>query len=327
MSRAGPPEAANSAPLGGSAAAQPQAWGHRTSAMAQALSGDANGRAVVLHVDDVGMCHGANVAFLELSRSRSVTCGSVMVPCPWFREIASAAADDATLDLGVHLTLTSEWPHYRWAPLTTHSRASGLIDDQGYFPHNCLALREHVNVEAAELELRAQIDRALHAGIDVTHLDTHMGAALVPELIEVYVRLGVDYGLPVLLPQVVESYTGVLRMGEIRPGLHERHIQALGSRGLPLLDHFRMTPEVFDPDVDTTYRRMIESLPPGVTFFALHCNAPGDIEAIVPARAHWRTNECRLFGSGAPMRWAADSGIRAVGMREIRSLWRAALAA
>lgn len=295
------------------------------SATTQAITGDPQGRAVVLHVDDVGMCHGANVAFLELSRAGGVTCGSVMVPCPWFPEIASAAAEDASLDIGVHLTLTSEWPQYRWRPLTTHSRASGLIDEHGYFPRNCLALRVHLDVEAAEVELRAQIDRALDAGIDVTHLDTHMGAALVPELVDLYVRLGFDYRLPVLLPRDADSYTGVLRMGEIPPGLHERHVQSLETRGLPVFDHFRMTPEDYDPDVETTYRRMIEALPAGTTYFALHCNAPGDIEAIVPPRAHRRTNEYRLFGSRVPTQWAANLGIRTTGMREIRTIWRAAL--
>ena len=145
------------------------------SSLAQAITGDANGRALVLHIDDVGMCHGANVAFLELARSGGVTCGSIMVPCPWFREIANAAAEDRALDLGVHLTLTSEWPQYRWGPLSTVSRASGLIDEHGYFPRNCLELRPRLNVQAAEIEFRAQIDRALEAGVDVTHLDTHMG--------------------------------------------------------------------------------------------------------------------------------------------------------
>lgn len=297
------------------------------SATAQVFAGDEIRRAVVLHVDDVGMCHGANTAFLELSHSRGVTCGSVMVPCPWFPEIATAAAADSALDVGVHLTLTSEWPQYRWAPLTTHSRASGLIDDQGYFPRNCLALRKRLHVEAAETELRAQIDRALDAGIDVTHLDTHMGAALVPELVDVYVRLGLDYRLPLLLPRDAGSYTGVLRMGEIPPGLHERHVVHLESLGVPVFDQFRMTPESYSPDVETTYRRMIETLPPGVTFFALHCNAPGDIEVIVPPRAHRRTHEYRLFASGAPTQWLTDRGIRAIGMREIRTLWRAALSA
>jgi hypothetical protein len=295
------------------------------STLAEALTGDPNGRALMLHVDDVGMCHGANVAFLELSRTGAVTCGSVMVPCPWFREVASAAAADPALDLGVHLTLTSEWPQYRWAPLTTHSRASGLVDEQGCFPRNCLALRERLDVEAAEIELRAQIDRALEARIDVTHLDAHMGAAAVPELADLYVRLGIDYRLPVLLPRQVDSYTGVLRLGEVPPSLHARELGVLESRGLPVVDHFRMTPETYDPDVETTYRRMIETLPAGVTYFALHCNAPGDIETIVPPRAHRRTNEYLLFGTGAPVRWATEAGVRLVGMREMRALWQAAL--
>jgi len=156
--------------------------------LAQALTGDANARVLVLHIDDVGMCHGANAAFLELSRSAGVTCGSIMVPCPWFREIADAAAADRTLDLGVHLTLTSEWPQYRWGPLSTVSRASGLVDEQGYFPRNCLELRPRLDPEAAESEFRAQIDRALAAGVDVTHLDTHMGAALLTETALSYLK-------------------------------------------------------------------------------------------------------------------------------------------
>lgn len=294
------------------------------SSIVQAITGDADARAVVLHIDDVGMCHGANIAFLELARSRSVTCGSIMVPCPWFREIADAAAADPALDLGVHLTLTSEWPQYRWGPLSTCSRASGLVDEQGYFPRNCVNLRRRLNVEACKIELRVQIDRALEAGIDVTHLDTHMGAALAPELVDIYLRLGLDYRLPVLLPRDVKSYISVLHMGEIEPGIHERAIAQLDGRGLPVLDRFRMTPEPTGTDVESIYRTMIEALPSGATYFALHCNAPGDIEAIVPPRAHWRTDEFHLFRSGAPRRWMAEAGVRAIGMREIRDLWRAA---
>jgi hypothetical protein len=290
--------------------------------LAQVITGDANARVMALHVDDVGMCHGANLAFLELARSGGVSCGSVMVPCPWFREIADAAAQDPSLDLGVHLTLTSEWPMYRWGPISTVSRASGLIDDQGYFPRNCLELRKRINVEAAEIELRAQIDRALGAGIAATHLDTHMGAALVPELVEVYLRLGLDYRLPVLLPRELDSYTGVLRMGEIPDGTHQSAVDRLDAAGLPLFDRFRMTPGVPSADAPATYRTMIDTLAPGATFFALHCNAPGDIEAIVPPRAHWRTDEYCLFGSGAPARWMQEAGIRAIGMREVRDLWR-----
>ena len=292
------------------------------SPLALALTGDATARVMAIHVDDVGMCHGANRAFIELSRAGGVTCGSVMVPCPWFREIASAAAEDMSLDLGVHLTLTSEWPQYRWGPISTQSRASGLIDNQGYFHRNCLELRSRfadtAAVAAAETEFRAQIDRALEAGIDVTHLDTHMGAAVVPELVDVYLKLADEYRLPVLLPRELDSYTGVLKMGDVDHGIYPPIVAALDAMGAPVFDRFRMTPGVPSDQAEAKYREMIETLPAGVTFFAIHANAPGDIENIVPPRAHWRTDEYRLFGSGAPVRWARDAGIRLIGMRQVR---------
>src|SRR5437763_11969912 len=151
-------------------------------------------KAVILHVDDLAMCHGGNQGFLELAATGAVTCGSVMVPCPWFREIAEAAAADPSLDLGVHLTLTSEWPHYRWRPLSTASRASGLVDDDGYFWRDVASLRPHLVPEAAEAELRAQIDCAIASGMRPTHIDAQMAAAMLPELIELHVRLAADSG-------------------------------------------------------------------------------------------------------------------------------------
>src|SRR5919205_960428 len=128
-------------------------------------------RAVVPHVDDLGASHGANSAFLDLAARGLVTCGAVMVPCPWFREIAEAAAADPALDLGVHLTLTSEWAHYRWAPISTASGTSGLIDADGYLWRDVASLRRHLVPEAAEAELRAQIERAIAAGLTPTHID------------------------------------------------------------------------------------------------------------------------------------------------------------
>ena len=138
------------------------------------MTGAAPSTTVILHVDDVGMCHGANGAYLELFRAGAVDTGAVMVPCPWFAEIAAAARSDRNLDLGVHLTMTSEWDHYRWRALSNVSRASGLVDDDGDLPRNCVRLRANIVPQACEIEMRAQIDRALGAGIDATHLDTHM---------------------------------------------------------------------------------------------------------------------------------------------------------
>ncbi|MEL6890254.1 MAG: ChbG/HpnK family deacetylase, partial [Actinomycetota bacterium] len=166
---------------------------------------------MVIHADDVGFCHGANVAFVELSELGTITAGSVMVPCPWFTEIASIAAADAdsrepTLDVGVHLTLTSEHRWYRWGPVSQPSRLAGLTDDIGNLWSTVAEVRAHAHPDAVEAEWRAQLDRALDAGIDVTHLDAHMGAALAPEWCDRYVALGAEYGVPALITSTFAGY-------------------------------------------------------------------------------------------------------------------------
>jgi predicted glycoside hydrolase/deacetylase ChbG (UPF0249 family) len=270
-------------------------------------------RAVIFHVDDIGMCHGSNCGFLDLAAKGYVTCGSVMVPCPWFREIAEAAAADPSLDLGIHLTLTSEWAGYRWAPISTVSRASGLIDDDGYFWRDVATLRRHLVVEAAEAELRAQIERARSAGIKPTHIDAHMAAAMLPELLALHVRLGHDYGLVPVLPRKIRFAPD--------PASYDATVAGLDRDGLPVVDGIRGTLPVAAEAVRPGYRKLIEELPAGVTHFALHCTAPGEIGAITLQHAPWRTNEYALFASGAVTEWCTALGITPVGYRDIQPLW------
>ena len=271
-------------------------------------------RAVILHVDDLAMCHGANRAYVELAAAGAVTCGSVMVPCPWFREIADAASADPSLDLGIHLTLTSEWQHYRWRPLSTTSRASGLIDEDGYLWRDTASFRAHLVPEAAEAELRAQIERASAAGIKPTHIDAHMAAAMLPELIEMHVRLAVDYGVVPVLPRAI-------RWAPERASYAEA-VARLDAAGLPVIDHFRGTLPVEADVVEQRYKETIEGLSPGVTLFARHATVPGEIETIAPEHAGWRTREYALFASGAIGEWLAAGDITPIGYRDIQRVWR-----
>lgn len=283
-------------------------------------------RTVVLHADDVGMCHGANSAFLDLARAGRIDCGSVMVPCPWFPEIAEAAAADPALDLGVHLTLTSEWPRYRWGPVSTRSPASGLLDPDGYLWRDVPSLRRALVPEAAEAEMEAQLGRALAAGMDVTHLDTHMGAALVPELLDATLRLGRRHRLPVLLPHDIGSYLGVLRMGEVDPGPYAVAAEALAAEGMPGFQRFLMTPGAPSGEAEAAYDALLSCAGDGLTFVTLHPNAPGDIEAIAAghprARPEWRIDEYRLLAAGALDASIERRGLRRTGMRELRDAWR-----
>ena len=177
--------------------------------------------------------------------------------------------------------------------------------------------------------MRAQLERALAAGIDVTHLDTHMGAALVPELLPATLRIARDHGLPLLLPRDLTSYLSVLRLGEVDPGPFAEAVAELDAAGLPVLDRFAMTPGVPPEQAETAYAALVTPSAPGLTYVALHPNGDediGDIERGHPrAKPHWRTDELRLFGSGH-CDFAIDAGgVRRLGMRAIRDLHRTRL--
>jgi hypothetical protein len=294
---------------------------------AAALGFGPQARIVVPHQDDVGMCHGANEAFARLAGRGFITSGSVMVPCPWFRELAEMAVARAELDIGVHLTLTSEWRHYRWRPLTGASRASGLVDDEGYMWRQVRPLRAHAAPEAVEAELRAQIDAALAAGIDVTHLDAHMGAAMAPEFADIYLRLGRDYDLPVLAVRNFAGYGCASTFGPVDGSLVDARARQLEAGGLPTFDAFHESPWVPSAESRGAYRAMIESAGPGLTFLAFHCNAPGDIETIDPERAHCRSDEYAMFQEPGFLDWVAGLGLELIGFREIRAAVRSRRAA
>lgn len=242
------------------------------------------------------MCHGANAAFLDLSKRGVCTSGSVMVPCPWFLEMADMQARNADLDIGVHLTLNAEKSFYRWRPLTKTSRAAGLTDKDGYCWKTVGELRRSAAPEAVEAELRAQIDAALAAGIDVTHVDSHMGALLCPEFVEIYANVALDYRLPVLLTRSYADYDPRHNLGDLSDTAPlNRAVAKVEAAGIALADQVLETPWVRNDTPQAAYGDLMARMKPGLNFLALHFNAPGEIEAIEPGSAHIRTEEFALF--------------------------------
>ena len=155
-----------------------------------------NDRAVIIHTDDIGMCHASVQAFKDLWEFGTITSGAVMVPCAWFPAAAQMCRENPEMDMGVHATLNAEWDVYRWSPLSTRDQASGLLDADGYFHQWHQAVYDNAKVEAVELEVNAQIERALSAGIDVTHVDSHMGTIMSPLFIQSYIQAAASRRLP-----------------------------------------------------------------------------------------------------------------------------------
>jgi predicted glycoside hydrolase/deacetylase ChbG (UPF0249 family) len=267
---------------------------------------------LVVHHDDLGASHSANMAFVELSDQGVVTSGSVMVPCPWFPELAAIARNRPDLDIGVHLTLTAEFPNFRWRPLTGVSD-NGLTDTDGFMWRGVAGAR-NADPQAVEAEFRAQIVTALDAGIDVTHLDAHMGTAWQPEFIDIYVRLGEEFDLPIALPRNV---------GAMAPSGFDftPYFDRLVSRGNPDFQRFISTPFGNGAPDAGTYAGIFGGAGPGLNWGAFHFTAPGDI-AFYADDASTRMAEYEVFRSGRAMELLDAAGVELVGMRALRDAMR-----
>jgi len=290
--------------------------------LAIALGYASDARVLIPHIDDVGVCHGANRAFAELAGQGFVTTASVMVPCPWFAETADLMREQPGLDLGVHLTLTSESRACRWRPISTSSKQSGLIDDAGFMWADVPSVRRHAERRAVEIELRAQIEAALAAGIDITHLDTHVGAAAAPEFAEIYLSLGREYRLPVLFPERIETYVSVLDMGPVDTDLYAQLQVEARAASMPAIDTFAMGLAMRHLGCEEAFRQMVEQAAPGVTYVSLHCSTPGEVERLHPQDAEWRIAEYQLFGDSGFPDWVARQDVEVIGFRPLRDLYR-----
>jgi predicted glycoside hydrolase/deacetylase ChbG (UPF0249 family) len=286
------------------------------------LSSNSGAKRVVIHEDDVGMSHGANTAFVELMKLGTCSSGSVMVPCPWFPEAAEIAAADPALDVGVHLTLTSEQKTYRWRPLTAPPKSAGLTDDQGYFWPDVPRARKAAP-EAVEAELRAQIEVALAAGIDPTHFDAHMGTAQMPEFVAISRKLAAEHRVPMLLVKDYSRYNPASYAGPLDPAGYDAEIVKARAAGEPVFDIVQETPWARQTDAETAYRAIFASIEPGLTFMSMHFNQPGDFETINPEWAHIRTEEYALFRTPKIKEWVKQFGIDVIGMRPLRDAMRA----
>ena len=192
---------------------------------------------LMVHADDAGLSCSENTATMEALEKGIVNSYSIMVPCPWFLDMANFAKHRSHFDCGIHLTLTCEWKHYKFGPVLPYSEVPSLVDNQGFFHAKREMIKNFADPEEVKKELKAQIDRALAAGIKPTHLDSHMYTlGLTKELLSVYRELGREYRLPIFLSDQLLKEVGnpnALEEGDhIVNALHIGNFGAMESIGL-----------------------------------------------------------------------------------------------
>jgi hypothetical protein len=273
--------------------------------LAERLGHRPDDRLVILSCDDLGSCHGANVGVYRAIREGLATSASLMVPAPWARHAADMWAGD---DVGVHLTLNAEHRLYRWGPVT---HAPSLLSGEGGFPRTLDDLWEHADHDEVLRECRAQIERAVAWGIDVTHLAPHLSAiTLRPEFFDVYLELAVEFALPIRLPSTI---------GAEQAGFPFRELAR--DEGVAFPDHF-------DHDWRAGSRERVveafENLRPGVT--EIHVQPAEDtpeVRALGDGAAGW-VDDLRLVTEDTGFaETVAESGAILIGWRAVRDAMRA----
>jgi len=275
-------------------------------------------RLVVIHVDDVGMCQASVSAFEDLYEFGLVSSGAVMVPCPWFLEAAKLAEKFPGIDLGVHLTLTSEWDTYRWGPVSTRDPASGMLDAEGFFYRTAAEAQEFGDPEAVQVEMNAQMQRAIAAGIYPTHADTHMGAVVHMKFMQAYLQLALEYQAPPMMLRldkdgwraINREHTGAA-LDEDAIALAVQMVATLEEMGIPMLDaiqRMRLAKETFS------------SLKPGVTHFIIHAarDTP-ELRAIAPDWA-CRVADYHTFMQEELRDHIRQIGVQVIGYRDLQEL-------
>jgi predicted glycoside hydrolase/deacetylase ChbG (UPF0249 family) len=277
------------------------------------LGHEAGSTLLIVHADDLGASHSTNRAFIEAWQKGIVNSGSIMVPTPWFPEIADFARRHPEADLGLHLTLTAEWEHLKWGPVLPASEVPSLVDEQGFLPPDTPEAVAAARPEEVRAELRAQVERAKAFGIEPTHLDSHMGVLFAnSELLQVLLDVGAEYGLPVMVPSRLLDQPW---LDEVELGPNEIWLQSVSMA----------SPEVPADGWQAFYDGVIEGLEPGVHEIIIHLAFDDDEMRAVTIDhpdygSAWRQRDFDVFTSPGTKSLLDERGVRGATWAQIHEL-------
>lgn len=287
--------------------------------LAERLGYKATDRLLLIHADDVGMCHSVNMATIQAMEKGVVTCASIMVPCPWMPEIAAYCREHPGADFGLHLTLTSEWKYYRWRPVVPIDQVPGLLDSEGFMHHSEVDTARRATPAEVEKEIRAQIERARAFGIKPTHIDSHMGTLFAGPFYPVYTRVGLETGLMPMLPhptpdRILQAKTV---FGFDALATHNE----MKKQNFVFLDYLKESAEGKTLEARREhYYNALRNLKPGVTEFIVHLSL--NDEEIRNITGNWeaRWNEYQIFTDPKTRELIDSLGIKLIGYKDLMKL-------
>ena len=276
---------------------------------AEKLGYPVDSKVVMLHADDIGMCSEANEAVIPYLLNDQIQSASAMVPCPWFNDIADWYKKHPEMDIGLHLTLTSEWKNYRWGPVSNPSRVPELIDPEGYLWRGVIDVASRTPVATIEKEVRAQIERAYERGIKPGHIDTHMGTLYSKvEYAEAFFNIAMEYGIPA---NVIEfTPDRVQKFRKQGYPITARLIESGRKYTLPKLDDFSSVPDGKSyQNKKENFFDLIQNLEPGITEIIFHPSI--NTEGLKKITNSWqqRVWEAKMFSDPEVIQFLKNEGI------------------
>jgi len=282
----------------------------QTKTVAERLGLPPDAKLLILHADDLGVAHSVNAASFDALDKGAISSASIMMPTPWVTEVAAYARQHPNADLGLHLTLTSEWLTYRWGSVESKDKVPSLVDSTGTFPSEVAPVVARAKPAEVERELRAQVERAMALGIRPTHLDSHMGALFTtPELLATYVKVAHDYRLPFLALKITPGGLPV----------------PVAPKDVVLDAVIIAGPEVPRDQWKAFYVNAIATLKPGLTEMIVHLgHDDAELQAVTvdhePYGSAWRQRDYDVVTSPEFRKALQDHKVTLVTWRELQKL-------
>ncbi len=277
---------------------------------AKRLGFPAGKKVLILHADDGGMCEEANIAIEQYLETGQIQSAAVMAPCPKADELIEWAKAHKGVDVGMHLTLTSEWKTYRWGPVSNAADVPGLIDPEGMFWHEVPEVVQHASASEVEKEIRAQIEKAINMGYRPTHIDTHMGTLYgSPDYAKAFFKIAMEYQIPANAIDLSDSVIAAHFKAAGYP-ITDEIITTLEQYKLPKLDFFTSVPEgtTYEEKRDNFFK-LVNSLPAGLTEIIFHPSVESENLKSITNSWQQRVWEAELFADPVVKKFFKDKGI------------------